>query len=1025
MDFKRLPFLPLHFFYFEFGHDVKRWFWVAIIAVVLAAGFGFFAVENPTFWSLEVQEIGDFQEESVKLSTIENVYRSYELTAHAYKQHVSFSAGPMLAAEVPTAIFWLLQLLGWAFVLTATSLIRSRWSFLFYFIFILFIHFSGLGGMLIPALSEGAMHYIADFIVILPFLALAYAFQVNALKWAFSGRFAVFFLLLGGGFAAVWFQHGWVALHELATESYFAEVFLAIAFFFFIAKEPTNLFMALANNRQNPKNRLGLGPIIAIYVVWTMATLIMANEYIGIPFLPKGFSWGLKAIHVMIIAGLISVFTSQNHFHFVKTAFTSNTVYSFLVMGGSILTISHLGLMASQGDLAFIDSWDRLAAIFLFFVGLGHTAYIFANHSPLIRKKINLYYLLTLSTNYRFVIVWIFALIGVIVMEGRSSWSMEHRIKHSFSTQHGDLAHLKLMHGADLTLEEKQALETKRKNAYIYASNETVYSAKAFHNLGYFSLTSVEQLDESIQLYLQTKNFPYSVLNAANLYVVGQRPELARELLKGEWKKSQHPLIANNLGNLYFKAEQPDSAIHYLRQALLADLNFSAAYANLALVYERYDRPEEARQFLQSAVNSKEPSDAALTNAIAYQLTSGQTLSMPEIAWEKASYNLKFNYLLQLLASDQKQAAKELVKSFPEEENNADAMILNAFMMFQQDSIENAISRFEYVDQVFVGKQANSYYALALAYLEQGVTEMAKLYFRKAGDEGMAIAELYEAQMEMTMGHLDTAYAKLSRVRVDHEELWEAASKEIAILFLIVSYDNPLYAMTEFDVSKLTQEDYLRIGTLADSTDSYIPALENFRKAIAMDSSDHRPYLEMSRIYNRYSDPLAIVNLGYGLKVAPEEPDLLLELSRAYLLQGKMDSLNLSLNRIPQEYFPHEKNKIIAQRDLIQGDTASALRILELEWKQHPLDQEVISTLAAIYTAQANYDAGNYLIASSLALNRENPNIWYYYAVFSRAWGQARDAGFGALRAIELSQSEARKRALQQEFQDEILEVIE
>ena len=60
MDFKRLPFLPLHFFYFELGHDVKRWFWVAMTAVVLAAGFGLFVVENPTFWALEVQEVSDF-----------------------------------------------------------------------------------------------------------------------------------------------------------------------------------------------------------------------------------------------------------------------------------------------------------------------------------------------------------------------------------------------------------------------------------------------------------------------------------------------------------------------------------------------------------------------------------------------------------------------------------------------------------------------------------------------------------------------------------------------------------------------------------------------------------------------------------------------------------------------------------------------------------------------------------------------------------------------------------------------------
>jgi Flp pilus assembly protein TadD len=152
---------------------------------------------------------------------------------------------------------------------------------------------------------------------------------------------------------------------------------------------------------------------------------------------------------------------------------------------------------------------------------------------------------------------------------------------------------------------------------------------------------------------------------------------------------------------------------------------------------------------------------------------------------------------------------------------------------------------------------------------------------------------------------------------------------------------------------------------------------------------------------------------------------MLLELSRAYLMQGQADSASLYLAKLPETAIPLEQNKLKASIAYMQGDTATARSLLEASYLEAPMDQEVIIALAAIYDAQGDDDAGNALIGNALSLNTEHPDIWYYYAVFSRAWGQTRDAGFGALRAIELSQGEARKRAIQKEFQSEIEEVIE
>ena len=547
MDFKRLPFLPLHFFYYEFSHDVKRWFWVAMTTVLLAAGFAFFAIEDPLFWSLEVQEVQNVQESPVQIGEVEEAYRTYPLRANAFSEQVSFSAGPVLAHEIPTLIYWFLQLMGWAFLLTASSLIRTRWNYLFYFLFILFIYFSGLGAMLIPALRSGGLSYLADLLVVLPFLGLFYAFQNDILKWSFAGRFAVFAALLAAAFGGVHLQHGWIGLHELGTDSYFLQVFLGIGFCFFISKEPTNLLMALANNRQNPKHRMGPAFIIAMYLVWIIAMFIMANDYIGISGLPRGFSWGVKSVHLMIISAIIVVFTSQNHFHYVKTAFSNNTAYSYLLMGGAIIFLSHLGRVSSQGDLVWSQAWDRLFAILLLAMGIGHVIFIFINHYSLIQKKINLYYLLSFGSSYRFGFVWLIVLIGLVIFEGSSSWGINNRVFHSYSAQHGDLAQLQLTGGVDLNEGEIEWLESKRKNAYSQAASQVLTSAKAFHNLGYFNLKSLNDLNETISIYKKAKRFPYSVLNEANLYLIKNRPKLAIAALMASLKEKPQALLANNL----------------------------------------------------------------------------------------------------------------------------------------------------------------------------------------------------------------------------------------------------------------------------------------------------------------------------------------------------------------------------------------------------------------------------------------------------------------------------------------------
>jgi Flp pilus assembly protein TadD len=1027
MDLKRLPFLPLHFFYFQFSRIHRRLFLLGMLALLLAGGYAFFSIQNPTYWSLELQEISEVVKEEVVVSQVENRYRVFDLPFEAFRQTASFNAGPLLPHATPTYLYWLLQLLGWTFLLTAASQIRSRWAYLFYFVFVLFAHFSGLGRLLIPGWEEGGLGYLADLLVVAPFLLLAYLFQVNTLRWSVGLRFGIFLLLLLLAIGGVWLQHDWVGLHALSSDGYLLQVILGLLFFFFISKEPTNLFMALANNRRDPRNRLAWGWILAVYLLWVIAALVMMNAFLGLAFLPEGFSWGLRPLHILILAALIVPFTAQNHFHFVRTQFTSNAVYTFLLLGGSLLTLSQLGYLSSQGDFTFIDSWDRLAGIFLFFIGLGHSIYIFVNHFDLLKKKTNLYFLLTSGPVVRFVMVWIVGLVGLVLMEGRTGWSAFPRIIHSVATQAGDQQQLRLQqqgNASDLNVLQRRA--ELRNSAYRVATKRVVNSIKAHYNLGIFLFDKLEKADEALAYLQKVHRFPYASINAANLLQIKGENEAAFQLLQSKAEGSTNPYLLNNLGILYLRTGQPDSAIATLQKALLVDPQLSAAYANLAELYLRYDKPEAARDFLEASLDTRKPSATALTNALAYQLTQAADFEVEEKRLpQHPEFSVRFNYLLTLIQRGEFDQARPLARELDQVGLTADAMVLDAYLLFRQDSIEYAVSRFDYVDQLYPGQQARAYYLLGLAYYERGIPEMARVYFEKAGTLGMPEGALYGALMDLDTRRLDTAYAKLSDLRVAYDGLWEPASKELAMLQLTVNYDNPVFAMTDWDISKLGFADRMRIGLYADSLGSYIPALENFRQAIQLDSTSYAPYLEMARIYNRYADSFAIENLKYGLEVAPEAPALKLELAWAYVQNGRADSARQVLEGLSEApAWVQERGRVEAKLALLEGDTARAQQLLEELVEKDILATASILDLASLYRQLGNSDAGSLLISKALKQNSENPGLWYYYAVFSKAWGQEEDAGYGALRAIQLSSSADRKQVIQDEFESEIKLIV-
>ncbi|MEM6264912.1 MAG: hypothetical protein AAGI38_20540, partial [Bacteroidota bacterium] len=253
-----------------------------------------------------------------------------------------------------------------------------------------------------------------------------------------------------------------------------------------------------------------------------------------------------------------------------------------------------------------------------------------------------------------------------------------------------------------------------------------------------------------------------------------------------------------------------------------------------------------------------------------------------------------------------------------------------------------------------------------------------------------------------------------------HETLWDSAAKELGML--LEAFGQHTFALTEWSVDQLNSDELIRVGIYADSNQSFIPALEHFRKAIAKDSSDVAPYLEMAKIYNRYKDPAAIENLSYA---PAQTSEVKTELAKAHFLQGNIDEAVTLVDQVLKES-PDLRSAQLLDLQLrhAQGDT-SVLGEAELLQAQYPIWPAALVFLLELYGSKQDWGKGNQLITRAMSFNNQNAELWYQYAVYSRAWSLSEDAGFGAIKAIELTPDPKRRVQIQREFEVEIIEAID
>lgn len=1010
MDLNRLPFLPLHFFYFQFSASAKRTFLYGMILLLLTGACFLYLYLDPYSYALETNYLSTYETETVDLPPVTHHYRTFPLEAHVVWQSVGYAAGPLLPKPSPLYAFALFQLLAWTLFLAGSTLIRSRWVYGFYLLFALFIFFSGLSETIVspddPAIWGIRLAMIASFLI------PAYLWQTNILRWQVGWRALVLTAIAGSWFGVAALDHDWTHVHDGLTQLFYYEILVLIFFLIFVGKDVVNLIVLIATNHPNQRQRW---PVWLIYIalgLWMVVELLWLNEFLNWNLL-GGVKLGIRPSFVLLLTALFTVFTSQNQYHQVRTVFSSQVAFTLIILALSTVVLSFCMVNISTGDHFFGYALDRLVVITSFAMSIGYGIFVLLNHHKLLQRRLNIYYIMTQSKDLRFFVVWLLGLGMLFVIAGSDGYKSRNLFVHNALVHFGDQAWL----NADFN---------RAKKAYRLATEEVNGSVKAHYNLGALSLSQNPNIEPAVNAYLAATAvvpFPWARINAANLLLLGQQTQAAKTILQaGKDPEAVHPALYNNLGRLYVKEQKPDSAIACFQAALLADLSAGPIYSNLAEVYRRFDRPEAAATYYQGSIEASPAEPMVWANYFAWKALSNDTTFEP-LPGELAEDLWAAYHFLLVEPTARQGAARQTIRAMANAGESPDASLLEGYMLLQHgiDSADIAISRLKYLAEAQPSFRPKAYRLLGAFAYQWDMWEMARHYFSA---EGSKQGRLYAAKVNIDLGWKNAANDQLSLLRVEDESLWEACSRELSLL--LRAYNQPIFAETEWTYGAFDPGEYIRLGVYADSMNQYITALEAFRTAINQDSQNIAPYLEMGKIYNRYADTLAKTNLAFGLEKEPRNPALQIAYALAEAQSGDPSS---ALDRLEQQVdtaslsvslLSHWMNAWVRSQLIEGADTLSVADTLSNYVQVHPMDERNTLLLAELFTAQNLAGSAEVWVSDALVHNPYSYSLWLRYAALARLSDRPKDAGFGAQKAIELTPDEPTQRALSTRFAKEL-----
>jgi predicted Zn-dependent protease len=1014
---KKLKVIPMWQFFTAMTPVNKLLFGILFLTLVGTAVVAVMAADNPARWSLDVSEVTENSPEEVTLREYAHNYRVMNTQIGAWKEQVVYFATRLTPQPWLVMAFIIAQILGWAYLLTSASYLRNLVAYVVFFAFGILIFVANMfeddQSTLFWAINGGLL-----LLVLVP----AYLLQQEVLKLAFAWRLLIFTTVTALPFAIKFYQGSWLALHSATVGMMPVLAVVAIVYLVFVSNDLNNLIFYLATNAKNPKYRVNFPIIFTVFLVLTAIEFVMLQKSMGWNLLSEGDDIGLQPMFFIAAASLLAVGTKQALSPVLKNHIP-NLGMSMGFVAIPLIGLSFIAYLVGTGEYLFLHIVERIGMSLLFFAGIGHFFYMFYNFGPLIKHRVNFYYLSMMPRRLMYFFVVVLAIAGAGILEASGYANGKRIFKETLFNRMGD----------------HEALKGNLPGAmahYRTSVQEARGSVKGNYNLAMMELATGGNLDKAREHFRHASDFIpfcYAYLNWGNLEQSDYNPARAKSVLQDGGRFTPNAYLSSNLAQAMLRLGEPDSAILQLKQALRLQPDNGGLYANLGRLYMDYEKPDEAKKFLEAGLALTKVHRAVVTNALFMNMRYGTALAVPEALLQadniKGSWETIFNSALERYkVGDLEAAARRLAHgntgnpftdSTASSSMRADSLLLDGMLLFERGEIERAISRMDYIDVNFPAYRPYTNHFLGVAFFGAGSPEMAAAFFKKSVENGRVQDLLSEALMEFDRGNLDYAFMELNMARASDSTLNFAVNTEMAKL----QYANGDYffASLGFNQNSLTVGDWMQIGHAAGQRGNKAAALEAFRRVIEEEPKNPAPYLEMAKISLALGDSLAMENLQPGLDLAPKDLALNVVHARILLSQGKVDAAS----RIAQELqarAPKDRDVRIVQAQVsaANGDTTTAIAALEQLRKEHPISPEVILPLSRIYRAKRMDFEGQNMMMTAKDINPENPDFWYELAHFERLLARTEESGANALEAMKHSASLERSKLIAEEFKEEI-----
>ncbi len=869
-------------------------------------------------------------------------------------------------------------------ILTVITMLDRFWYFVGMALFILFVVSLRLEVLTI----FGQRNQIPTIIILSCYVVFSFYFQALNKSIVFVKRLITFlFLTLVTALVIYYYSAVEYPMLHLAVTGYSAGLILSVLFILMVAHEIPAAFVYIASQG----NSKSLRHFSIISVIYIFNIIVTSLHELGV------IEWKFIYINLYLLISISAIlglwgFRLRESLYENIFSFSPYGAYFFTALA-TICFITIAYLMGTANDPAL-----RVIRNVIIFAHVGYgvifLTYVFSNFILLLAQNLPVYKILYKSNRMPY---FTFRLAGLIMTLGFVFYSNWHQYVYKsiagFYNNIGDLYEL-----LDRSAIAEAYYEQGR--SYGFENNHANYALGKKKAAG-FDLPGACNNYASANGSIPT---PFSLINEGNIYLwENDFFESIKAYQRGLRKISKAGVISNNLGYVFGKIHNLDSAFYYINSAMEHKQTRATAEANFFAIAAIEYLPIKSDSVLKIL---DDPSIGALSNAMALATSQGLAFNTAVDVLKESRLNLHSATLLNnyIIRNVKTLDTTFIQKAFAitSDTLNADyrealrASLAMAY--YHAGNVTRALqllSELVYLSQSYQGKYN---YIMGLWALEQNNPKLAATYFKYAVDADYKEGKLYyaialsESGQEQEAG---IAWDSVAKSRNEGELLMAAKMKDNLLkglneTFLLDDPDKYQYCRYRLSIKDTLafnrliatfKDDNYKAKALLDMTErqfewgNTIQAVQYFTQIGGLKLSDKKLFVDVQHM---------------ELRMLAERKEL-----RTLAKQINKEVTFTSERKIEKLYYTALLNEAA-------HDTVNALRNYKILATYNPYFEQGIIAAAAYFRTHSKDDMAAYnILVEAVQVNNSSVKLLKAYA------GEALRMGFPEYAGSAMQQVDA------------------